>query len=454
MKIMKRAIGITMLLVILIPYFGIIPVNASNVEREDVVKVKEVIYNFFTIYYSGLGNINEDYTDAASHMEDVFIRNNSTAQYLTYYKWDKAFIDEFDLNYQNCILDIDYTKINIQSDVAVVELLFGMTYNYPFALDIESKIANVPYVFTLSRNGSQWKISSIESDLHDYTAFVQELNTYCETVAAKSSPFNNRENTQAITSSDQQILDAFLALKLDDIDTMKNQSIESVAASADLADEPILQDSADNARSVSVSYNGSNGAHYAMFYAKAKENERMFYTITGADCTNFVSQCVWASYGGFTNDYTESLNNIATRKRMDGSTWYSEVIGGTSSNNWSNVDLFYNYVTSSKTYGPRGTGINNARLWNRYPNSLGSIPVGTVIQLSNGNSNDYEHSIFVNALASTPVPDATYGYFKLVLCSAHSNDHYNRSLIEFIKGFGGSNCYMRGISFSNANFVN
>jgi hypothetical protein len=40
----------------------------------------------------------------------------------------------------------------------------------------------------------------------------------------------------------------------------------------------------------------------------------------------------------------------------------------------------------------------------------------------------------------------------LTLVSQHSSDIKNRNLMEAINGFGGNNCYLRGITFSSAKF--
>ncbi len=213
----------------------------------------------------------------------------------------------------------------------------------------------------------------------------------------------------------------------------------------------------NNARA-SYSYSASTGASYAQKYAKADSDDRLFYTVsaTSNDCTNFVSQCVWAAYGGYdSSSISTTQNNISSKKRMVSSSdysqgWYAGTGGGSA--NWEQVNKFYDYVTSSKTYGPNGTGINNGAKWSSYPNYYNSVPIGTVIQFRKSSDTEYQHSVYASSVTENPTPDSTYGYFKTVLVSYHSTDTLNRSLMELIVAYGGSSCYMRGISFSSASF--
>ncbi len=449
MKTKKSIVAVFMLVVLVIANLTVIPVSASTFETEEVANVKEVIDLFFSNYYLGIENTNETYSESVDRIQDLLIETDSTLQFLAYYKWNKAFLDEFGLNYQNCVLDIDYAEILIQENTASVELNFNMTYNYSFSPETESAIYRILYDFTLIVENGKWKISEIETDLMDYTRFQDELEAYIKPTSKELMPYDGKD---ARVTFAKEAIDDFTNKKLTDIELIKQQAVDSVAASAHLTGTSIVpSNNTNNSTRSTYSYDASNAAYYAMFYAEAPEDDRLFYTASGGDCTNFVSQCVWAAYGGFTT-YAESLTNIAAKIRMDRNEWYGGLMGGGGSPAWESVEQFYSYVTRSKTYGPNGTGINNNKLWSRYPNYSGSIPVGTVLQLREGSSGNYEHSVYVTKIESSTATDATYGYFNRVLCSYHSNDHYNKSLMEVIIGFGGSNCYMRGISFSSANF--
>lgn len=105
-----------------------------------------------------------------------------------------------------------------------------------------------------------------------------------------------------------------------------------------------------------IPYTPDNGVWYARTFAlheQVPEAKQLFYYSPGDNCTNFISQCVWAAYGGWLPDAqtAENAARIRADVRMVTGVWYGSRwhIGST---RWCRVEEFYTYVTSAKSRGP------------------------------------------------------------------------------------------------------
>jgi hypothetical protein len=87
----------------------------------------------------------------------------------------------------------------------------------------------------------------------------------------------------------------------------------------------------------------------------------------GGDCTNFVSQCIYA--GGAVMNYTPDFG------------WYYISVRDRAAA-WTGVEFFYRFVTTNKEEGPFGE-----------PVQLSEAQAGDVVQLGSGRS--FYHSLFV-----------------------------------------------------------
>jgi hypothetical protein len=201
---------------------------------------------------------------------------------------------------------------------------------------------------------------------------------------------------------------------------------------------------------LSYSYRPGQAAAYALRFA-TEPCTSIFYYFKERDCANFVSQCVWAGYGGYPSPYDfETLRRNALRMiRMVPSVWAGDSKGASA--NWSNVEAFFHYVTdASKPYGPQGKSGNHQRPFYDLP--ADDIFPGDVLQFGYpGSRGVYTHSALVTHKLS---PATDYGDIKV---SQHSYDTGNRYLNELIASWSGKPvrefpCYMRKIAFGAARF--
>lgn len=132
---------------------------------------------------------------------------------------------------------------------------------------------------------------------------------------------------------------------------------------------------------------------YAGRWAYGRNPEFFDFDGLGGDCTNFISQCIFAAGAvmNFTKDvgwYYLSLNDRAAA--------------------WTGVEFFYRFMTTNKGVGPFGHEV-----------PLSELRKGDVVQL--GSDGRFYHSlIVVNVKDSQP------------LVAAHTNDVYAKPLFSYM----------------------
>jgi hypothetical protein len=195
-------------------------------------------------------------------------------------------------------------------------------------------------------------------------------------------------------------------------------------------------------------YNPETATAYARTYAlysRLPQESRLFYYSTGNDCANFISQCVWAGYGGWlegTDPKTveENRARITSHVRMAPFIWYGSA-DFSGSVRWCRVVEFYSYVVSSKDFGPRASLIAEGDWKSISPRA---IREGDVLQLvvQSYIPGRYGHSLYVTKGGRT--------WDDILIC-CHSYDRLDEPLSSFAM-FPDQYPRMRVIRFSGAQF--
>lgn len=135
----------------------------------------------------------------------------------------------------------------------------------------------------------------------------------------------------------------------------------------------------------------------AYLYARrwAYRRNPLFYNYSGmgGNCTNFVSQCIYA--GSCSMNFTDTY----------GWYYYSDASRTPS---WTGVEYLYNFLVSNNSYGPFGTEA-----------PVNELEVGDVVQLMNSDGT-YYHSLVVTGFGDGEI-----------LLSAQSNDVFDRPLSTY-----------------------
>jgi len=145
-----------------------------------------------------------------------------------------------------------------------------------------------------------------------------------------------------------------------------------------------------------IGYNRRRAVAYANRWAYLRNPAYYDFSEIGGDCTNFVSQCLYA--GARVMNYTPDTG------------WYY-INSNERSPSWTGVQFLYDFLTQNKTRGPFGREV-----------SLNEVRPGDVIQLENDGK--YYHSLFVVKTNSTPDAENT-------LVNAHSMNASQRPLASY-----------------------
>lgn len=142
-------------------------------------------------------------------------------------------------------------------------------------------------------------------------------------------------------------------------------------------------------------YNREAVYEYAKKWAYGRNPKYYNFDPVGGDCTNFVSQCIYAGCGQMNYD----INNG----------WYY-INGNNKSPSWTSVEFLYKFLITNNGTGPKGKEA-----------PINTLKVGDVIQLSFDGTN-YSHSLIV-----VKNGDSIYNTF----IAAHTFDTFDKIVAEY-----------------------
>ena len=148
------------------------------------------------------------------------------------------------------------------------------------------------------------------------------------------------------------------------------------------------------------SYNVTNAVQYAMTWALSRNPAWGNYTGQGGDCTNFISQCLYA--GGIPFD---TVGNPNYNQRWF---WYSY---SNRTPTWTGVNQFWDYALNDIGYGLYTSQVSRSGVYK-----------GDIIQLVSGSSG--YHSLFVNNAY-------TYNGYRFIFICCHDTDRKDYNLDNF-----------------------
>ena len=144
-------------------------------------------------------------------------------------------------------------------------------------------------------------------------------------------------------------------------------------------------------------YNRQNVVNYANQWAYGRNPKYYNFDSLGGDCTNFVSQCIFAG------------SKVMNYDKQNG--WYY-INANNKSPSWTGVEFLYDFLCNNKSVGPYGKKClqNN-------------IQTGDVIQLSfDGIS--YQHSLVIVKIINTDSMNDIY-------TASHTFDSYERKISSY-----------------------
>ncbi len=142
------------------------------------------------------------------------------------------------------------------------------------------------------------------------------------------------------------------------------------------------------------SYNRERAITYAHTWAFRRNPKYYDFTALGGDCTNFISQCLYAGCGvmNYTRDVGWYYANLSNRAAA-----------------WAGVPYLYRFLTTNRGRGPYASDL-----------PLSAAIPGDIIQLS-FDGEAYKHSLLVVDAGDEPDPDN-------ILLTTHTNDADSKPL--------------------------
>ena len=149
---------------------------------------------------------------------------------------------------------------------------------------------------------------------------------------------------------------------------------------------------------VVLPYNRQKAVNYADKWALKRNLRYLDFSKLGGDCTNFISQCLYAG------------SNIMNYTPVYG--WFY-INSNNRSASWSGVNYLYNFLITNKIQGPFAIETD-----------VSKIELGDVIHLGD-NTGRFYHSLIVTKIDGFPSIDSIY-------ISTHTIDSHNRLLSTYM----------------------
>ena len=141
-----------------------------------------------------------------------------------------------------------------------------------------------------------------------------------------------------------------------------------------------------------IMYNRKSAVEYSREWALSRNKAYYNFDSIGGDCTNFVSQCIYA--GANVMNYTPDTG------------WYYRSINDRSAA-WTSVEYLHKFLVNNEDVGPFGREVSEKE-----------IKFGDIIQLGRLNGSFY-HSLFVIQVEPT------------ILVASHTYDSLDRTLYSY-----------------------
>lgn len=197
-----------------------------------------------------------------------------------------------------------------------------------------------------------------------------------------------------------------------------------------------------------IAYQPSKAAAYGIQFGDQKENG-IFKRMGDSDCTNYVSQCIWAGYGG-TDGYSldnpddiEHLRERVAQNYRQTWTWFGRHFKSTSSfpsNAFIQVEALWNFAVYNTGEGPKAKGYNSGKHWSEMKVL---VERGDVLQFFQAAMGRYAHSAIVvsdthlniaDAIRQTYVAQHSADYsYRPLLSAVMSNDGLEKAKIRILK---------------------
>ena len=145
-------------------------------------------------------------------------------------------------------------------------------------------------------------------------------------------------------------------------------------------------------------YQREKAVKYAKLWAYSRNPKYYNYDKIGGDCTNFISQCIFAGA------------DIMNYQKSNG--WYY-INANQKSPSWTGVEFLYRFLITNKSVGPFGREVLSKE-----------IEIGDIVQLS-FDGEKFEHTLMiVNKIEKDNINQ--------VYITSHTYDNFNKPITDYV----------------------
>lgn len=424
---MKKSVSVILIIVLCLSLFSIPNASAAELEPQIEVDVMQgVLEQYFTDFYHVLLDDSRNFTheDFASTNGYIIGKELMAMRY------------EANVLYGG-MAKAEFEEVSIEDISAIeggIEVMAYVKFSYSYGMDPDD-IFDEGDLFRILMvlEGDSYRVLDLDSN-SEYPTMAKE------TLAVRNT--SDIENNYAA-------VDRYYEEQDRNADRMLEWNADDFA-------EPVEEEEEISPRA-GISFNARKAKFWG--YKLGKESENYIFKRASQDCTNFVSQCIWAGYGGAdgytiprspspTNTTCIALKNrVKEDYRMIKGVWYGrnyDSSAGDPPAAWCGVLEFYDYVTTNTGNGPKATGYNNNKL---YSSMSTNIKMGDVLQFYSNSANRYRHSVIV-------VTETTYAPADVdkIKVAQHTSEQSALLLKRKLKQYGESSAKVRLLRFKSATF--
>ncbi len=347
----------------------------SYVESIAVDYITKYIYNSY-LYQSNdltIGTANEILKQSTETycVDNEFVSASSLCDRMTSFKLSADYyrhirtaqnIERYDFSYTPTVI-----SSNVETDSAYVHIYTHISFKY--LLGSEPSECGDNYIVHLLKIDGNWYIVDIDAEALIAYGLTNLHDTYDEII----EEFDNQQlSTAAVTP-------------------------------AGALTQPRSTGTYDR------SYNANNAIAYAYTYTTSSYtgtsgNNTSFlnsnfndYTNSGGNCQNFVSQCIWAGFGGI-----DTYSAISNRLFPMNSGW------STVNNSWAAVNPFYTYVTSDTCTLNSIYGVVDGNNGGFSHIPLANL-LGAALQVRRSSNTNYHHTLLITGATG-------YNFSEIQIC--------------------------------------
>lgn len=349
---------------------------------------------------------------------------NTKVNFLKYYRQKMGITrHDFRVNYE-------ITDVSLIENFATVTLYESIFFYYD-DLD-EETFKGTWYKVCLYKTGTKWIIYDVWSnDPFDGDKTVNDLNSMIDMI---DKCCQDEQTQKAVLTAMDQTQKVELAAEIEAVSAQARENMDAVANAASAGE--VIPYNASDAINYAYTYTTTTGSNTLDYYNK---NFPDFKDIPGgSDCANFVSQCIWAGFGGSDNE--TSLSVVTAPMDKSGSMqWWCTPSNWDKSTSWSGVEdqaiyvensdqspstedavWFADYPTLYEIRDIKSTDSNDLE-YNKPVSILYSgIQPGDALMLTANNG--YFHSVFISKITGNTINDIYY--------CAHDTDVKSGKLID------------------------